>query len=465
MIGKILFFDYITEIKKTELKNLNKEIELKIEQLNKLNKSFQDLALEIFSENKSNLNDIKNLFKNKYNSSLISVNETFKNNDNIYYNNNFFLDNEKECLYYAIENEEEIEIDYYRINENEITFYFKNEVNINKIKAIMKDVEGVNIDPKEIYVYNNFGQSYFNEDFYRFFEYKDGEYETKSFLSNPKTATSIKFKFDTKLNLATSVFKFYYCKYTNNNEIIIRFKNNFKNSNYIKLNKKIHDKYKMLEYYISFNNCSTFEKFNWHDEEIENDFIEDDYKIIEFKNKNCEYIYIKILSNKDIKIDSKNIIKTSNYIENIVPKNYIIEGENNYEYKLNTNGGNIKKDTLKIYFSNKFSEKIKEHNNSILDAVSEKNKISISDGYINVEKTEITKDDKFFLMDFDNIESLKNIENELGYLYNDKLFLPALFYEENIYFRVSYDIEFYEDHNEIDKYTPFIFDFNITGGE
>lgn len=465
MIGKILYLDYNLNLKKEELNKLNEEILNKIKYIKTKSNEFNDLSKNIFNENNKNLNDIKILFKNKYNNSLIISNETFKNDNNIFYNKNFYLDSEKECLYYNLDYENEIEIEYYRIDNKDITFYFKEEVSINKIKAIMKDNDGVNLNPKEIYIYNNLGQSYFNEDFYRFFEYQDGIYETKTFLSNPKTATSIKFSFNENINIATSIFKFYDCSYLQDNEIIIKFKNKFKNSNYIKLNKKIYDKYKMLEYYISFDNGTTFNKFDWYDNEIEGSPIEDDYKLIEMPNKKIDNIFIKILSKNDIKIDSKNVIKTENYIENIVPKNFIKEDENNYEYKLNINNGRIKKETLKIYFSNKYSEIIKKYNSELLDVVTEKNKISIAPGYINIEKTEITKDNKFYLMDFDSLESLKNIGNELGYFYKDKLYLPALFYEENIYFRISYDIEYFEDYNTVDRYTPFIFDFNIIGGE
>ena len=68
-------------------------------------------------------------------------------------------------------------------------------------------------------------------------------------------------------------------------------------------------------------------------------------------------------------------------------------------------------------------------------------------------------------MDFDSIDSVENIDNELGFYFDDTLYLPTLFYEENIYFRVSYDVEFSEDSNNINLYTPFIFDFDIMAGD
>lgn len=465
MTGKILSFNSLLESLTKEIDTLDNLIDLKLKEYNKKLNSYIDISDKVFEENQKNINDFKTIFNTAYNSSYKTISETFKDDNKIYYSKGFFLDEEKETLYFKISSETEIEYERYVITDKEIVFFFNNSVDINTIKCIIKDNNGINITPKEIVIHNSLGNSFFLEDFNRFFEFKENKYDIQTFISNSKKMDSITFVFDEIPNIAISTFKFFNNVYESDNEIIIKYNNIFKKNKLIKLKRRISDKYKMLKYYISFDGIS-FDEFNWFDQELEKIDIEDDIKLIKLPDKIPNDIFIKIVSDKSIKINTSNVTRTDNYIEQIVPKNAISNDDAiKYIYELNNYGGKIVKNSIKIYLSNKYAKLISDKKSELVDRVSEKGKNLIADGFINVEKTNLERDDQFFLMDFDALDSLENVDNELGFFIKDKLYLPNLFYEENIYFRVSYDVEFSEDSNDINLYTPFIFDFDIQAGE
>lgn len=464
MTGKILAYNALLEY----LYNENIKIDTKLNDLvkvyNNTLENYKNIANKVFKENEVNINDFKTIFNSAYNSSYKIISETFKDDSKIFYNEGFYLDKEKETIYFKVLNELEIPYKYYRETENEIVFFFEDSIELNCIKAIIKDNNGMNIVPKEIIIENSLGNSYFLEDFNRFFEFKENEYDTQTFISNPKKTNLIKFRFDVMPNIPMSTFKFLLLSYESNNEIIVKYNNIFKKNKLIKIKRSLYDKYKSLRYFISFDGID-FTEFNWTDPELEKLDIEDDIKIINLPDKIPENIYIQLLSDKTIDINNKNVVKTENYIEQIVPQSYLYESKDKYIYPLDNKGGSIVNTSIKIYLSNKYANLLIKHKSELVDKISEKGKNRIADGFINVENNKLERDDEFFLLDFDSIESLENIGNQLGFYIDEKLYLPALFYEENIYFRVSYDVEFIEDSNNVSYYTPFIFDLDVMGGE
>lgn len=465
MTGKILAFNSLLELLSKENENLDKELDLKVQEYNKKLNNYISISNKVFDENQKDINDFKTIFSSAYNSSYKTVNETFSNEDRIIFNKGFYLDKEKEVVYFKVLDETEISYERTVISGNEIVFFFNGDIELNTIKAIIKDNNGINIVPKEIIIHNSLGNSFFLEDFNRFFEFKENEYDTQTFISNSKKTDSIKFVFDTIPNIAMSTFKFFSCNYESNNEAIIKYENVFKKNKLIKLKRRISDKYKMLKYYISFDGI-TFDEFNWFDPELEKMDIEDDLKIISLPEQIPQNIFIKLVSDKSVKVNTSTVVKKENYIEQVVPKNFITdENAVKYLYKLDNHGGKIVNTSIKIYLSNKYAKLLSDNKPELVDKITEKGKNLISDGFIDVEKTKLERDDLFFLMDFDSIDSVENIDNELGFYFDDTLYLPTLFYEENIYFRVSYDVEFSEDSNNINLYTPFIFDFDIMAGD
>lgn len=464
MTGRILYFNYIFDILKKEILKNEDEIKTLNQDYKNSLKSFIDISKKVINLNNKNINDIKLLFNSNYNSSMKFINETFSNEDRIFYNDGFKLDKEKEMIMFDIEEEIEIPFKYYRENENKIVFFFEEDIELNCIKAIIRNNDGINIYPVEITLENSIGKNYFLEDFNRFFEIKEQEYDTQTYISNIKTTNNITFSFNEKINIVNSTFKFFKNIYKKTNEIIIKYNNEFKNNSLIKLERKIYDKNKYLRYYISFDSIE-FKEFDWTDPELDKLFIEDDIKLISMPEKIPDNIYIKIISDKTNKINNKQVIKTENFVEQIVPANLLAETKDKFIYQLDNKGGNIVKDSIKIYLSNKFANKFLEINTELIDKVSEKNKNKITEGFINTEKNKLDRDDEFFLLDFDSIDSLSNLDSYLGLYIDEKLYLPTLFFEENIYFRVSYDVEFLEDSDDIDYYSPFIFDFNIIGAD
>ena len=464
MTGKILAYNALLEYLYNENLKIDDKLKDVIKIYNDTLENYKNIANKVFKENEININDFKTIFNSAYNSSYKIISETFKDDSKIFYNEGFFLDKEKETIYFKIMNELEIPYKYYREAEKEIVFFFEDNIELNCIKAIIKDSNGINITPKEIIIENTLGNSYFLEDFNRFFEFKENEYDTQTFISNPKKTNIVKFRFDEMPNIPLSTFKFLLLSYETNNEIIIKYNNIFKKNKLIKIKRSLYDKYKALRYLISFDGID-FTEFNWSNPELDKLDIEDDIKLINLPEKVPENIFIKLLADKPIDIDNKNVVKTDNFIEQIVPKNYLYESKDKYIYPLNNQGGNIVKNSIKIYLSNKYANLLINNKSELIDKISEKGKNRIADGFINVENTRLERDDEFFLLDFDYLDSLKNIENQLGFYIDEKLYLPALFYEENIYFRVSYDVEFVEDSNNASYYTPFIFDMDIMGGD
>jgi hypothetical protein len=462
--GKILAYNALLEYLYNENLKIDDKLKDVIKIYNDTLENYKNIANKVFKENEININDFKTIFNSAYNSSYKIISETFKDDSKIFYNEGFFLDKEKETIYFKIMNELEIPYKYYREAEKEIVFFFEDNIELNCIKAIIKDSNGINITPKEIIIENTLGNSYFLEDFNRFFEFKENEYDTQTFISNPKKTNIVKFRFDEMPNIPLSTFKFLLLSYETNNEIIIKYNNIFKKNKLIKIKRSLYDKYKALRYLISFDGID-FTEFNWSNPELDKLDIEDDIKLINLPEKVPENIFIKLLADKPIDIDNKNVVKTDNFIEQIVPKNYLYESKDKYIYPLNNQGGNIVKNSIKIYLSNKYANLLINNKSELIDKISEKGKNRIADGFINVENTRLERDDEFFLLDFDSLDSLKNIENQLGFYIDEKLYLPSLFYEENIYFRVSYDVEFVEDSNNASYYTPFIFDMDIIGGD
>lgn len=465
MTGKILAFNSLLELLSKENGTLDKELDLKLQEYNKKLNNYISISNKVFDENQENINDFKTIFNSAYNSSYKKISETFQNEDRVTFNKGFYLDTEKETVYFKSLEEREIPFERYVVSGNEIVFFFNGDIELNIIKAIIKDNNGINIVPKEIVIHNSLGNSFFLEDFNRFFEFKENEYDVQTFISNSKKTDSIKFVFDTMPNNAMSVFKFFSSNYETSNELIIKYENVFKKNKLIKLKRRISDKYKMLKYYISFDGIA-FEEFNWFNSELEKIDTEDDIKIITLPEKIPQSIFIKIVSDKSIKINTSTITKTENYIEEIIPKNFITDEKDiKYAYKLDSHGGEIVNSSIKIYLSNKYSKMLVDKKSELVDKITEKGRNFIASGFVNTEKTRLERDDVFFLMDFDSLDSLENIENELGFYINGTLYLPSLFYEENIYFRVSYDIQFSDDSNNINLYTPFIFDFDIMAGD
>lgn len=465
MTGKIIAYKSLLELLTSESETLNKMLKDKLKIYNQKLENYTEISNKVFEENQENINDFKTIFNSAYNSSYKTINETFKNQDRIIFNKGFNLDEEKEVIYFKVLDEQEITIERFVVTDKEIVFFFNGDVEINAIKSIIKDNNGINIVPKEIIIQNSLGTSYFLEDFNRFFEFKENQYDTQTFISNAKKVNSIRFVFDTIPNMALSSFVFLSLTYESDNEFIIKYDNVFKKNKLIKLKRNISDKYKMLKYYISFDGVS-FDEFNWTDPELEKMDIEDDIKILTLPDKIPTNIFIKLLSDKTVKINQGTVVKTENYIEQIVPKNFINEKETfKYKYHIDNKGGKIKNNSIKIYLSNKYAKLLIDNKKELIDIVSEKGRNLIADGFINVEKTKLDRADEFFLLDFDSLDSLENINNELGFFIKDTLYLPSLFYEENIYFRVSYDVEFTEDSNSINTYTPFIFDLDLMAGD
>ena len=464
MTGRILYFNYIFDILKKEILKNEDEIKTLNQDYKNSLKSFIDISKKVINLNNKNINDIKLLFNSNYNSSMKFINETFSNEDRVFYNDGFKLDKEKEMIMFDIEEEVEIPFKYYRENENKIVFFFEEDIELNCIKAIIRNNDGINIYPSEIILENSIGKNYFLEDFNRFFETKEQEYDIQTYISNIKTTNNITFSFNEKINIVNSTFKFFKNFYKKTNEIIIKYNNEFKNNSLIKLERKIYDKNKYLRYYISFDSIE-FKEFDWTDPELDKLFIEDDIKLISMPEKMPDNIYIKIVSDKTNKTNNKQVIKTENFVEQIVPANLLAETKNKFIYQLDNKGGKIVKDSIKIYLSNKFANKFLEINTELIDKVSEKNKNKITEGFINTEKNKLDRDDEFFFLDFDSIDSLSNLDSYLGLYIDEKLYLPTLFFEENIYFRVSYDVDFLEDSDDVDYYSPFIFDFNIIGAD
>lgn len=465
MTGKIISYNSLLELLTSESETLNKMLKDKLKIYNQKLENYTEISNKVFEENQENINDFKTIFNSAYNSSYKTINETFKNQDKLLFNKGFILDEEKEAIYFKVLDEQEIKAERFVVTDKEIVFFFNEDIEINAIKSIIKDNNGINIVPKEIIIQNSLGTSYFLEDFNRFFEFKENQYDTQIFISNAKKVNSIKFVFDIMPNMVLSSFVFLSLTYESDNELILKYDNIFKKNKLIKLKRNISDKYKILKYYVSFDGIS-FDEFNWTDPELEKIDIEDDIKILTLPEKIPNNIFIKLISDKSIKITQGTVVKTENYIEQIVPKNYIEEKETfKYKYPIDNKGGKIKKNTIKIYLSNKYAKLLMDKKKELIDIVSEKGRNLIADGFIDVEKTSLDRNDEFFLLDFDSLDSLENIDNELGFFMKDILYLPSLFYEENIYFRVSYDVEFTEDSNSINTYTPFVFDLDIMAGD
>ena len=172
MTGKILAYNTLLEF----LYNKNFELDNKLKEVSKVYddtlENYKNIANKVFEENEININDFKTIFNSAYNSSYKIISETFKDDSKIFYNEGFFLDKEKETIYFKTMNELEIPYKYYREADKEIVFFFEEDIELNCIKAIIKDNNGVNIVPKEIIIENSLGNSYFLEDFNRFLNSK-----------------------------------------------------------------------------------------------------------------------------------------------------------------------------------------------------------------------------------------------------------------------------------------------------
>lgn len=460
--GKIEYFLEVINNYRKAIESLESKIESENEKYNNSLKTYNQIVGKVYEENKKNANDFKTIFNSVYNSEMKILKETFNNNNRIFYNKGFYLDKDKEMLRFKTKAEVIIETGYMRTFKNEVVFFFKEAVEINLIKLIVKDDFGINVIPDQIYVKNSLGESFFLEDFSRYISSND-EVDTQLFISNIKKASEVKFIFNKPVNWIDSSFAFFKLSYIEDNEIILNFENIFKNNSLVKLSRNISDKLKILEYAISFDNGITYQNFDWKNSQLDGLDSEDNIKIISLPEKKSENIFIKIYSDKTKPLkDIQKVVKKEKYIQSF---DGTMTSENDYTYLIDDHGGRIVNESIKIYFSNKNAKKINEHNKNILDSSSEEKRISVGDGFINVHKETITNDELYYLMDFDDLESLSKINDELGYYINGKLYLPVLFAEENIDFRVSYDVEFTEENININNYTPFIFDFDIVGGD
>lgn len=461
--GKIVHF--VDSIKLLFDKNdiLNKEISEKLDNYKRELSNFNNISTKVYDENKTNINDFKTIFNSIYNSEFKSIKETFENDNRIFYNNGFKLDVEKQMLMFEAKENIEVNYEYYRQNKNSIIFFFKDSVDVNLMKLISKDENGFNIEPKEIIVENSLGKTYFLEDFSRFFA-TNIELDVQTYISNLKTVTSVEFVFDSIPSFSLSTYKFFKVVYKDENEVILNFKKIFNDNKIIKLKRNISDKSKILRYFVSFDNGVSFDEFDWKNSDLNGLDVEDDIKIISIPEESNSDIFIKIKAVKDSKsVNNQKIVGTKNYNSVIMSNDYV--EENMYEYILDNHGGVIDKNSVKIYLSNKFGNIVSSYNNEIVDTFSEPGKVSIATGFINAEKESINDDDIFFLCDFDDLNSLKSIKNEVGFFRNNSLYLPTLFANEEINFRVLYDVNFYENDTSINSYTPFIFDFDIVAGD
>ncbi|MGL5754037.1 MULTISPECIES: hypothetical protein [Bacteria] len=462
-VGKIIYF--IDSIKLLFDRNdiLNKEILEKLNSYKRELNNFHNISSKVYDENKTNINDFKTIFNSIYNSEFKSIKETFENNSRIFYNNGFKLDVEKQMLMFEAKENIEVNYEYYRQNKNSIIFFFKDPVDVNLMKLISKDENGFNIEPKEIIVENSLGKTYFLEDFSRFFA-TNIELDVQTYISNLKTVTSVEFVFDSIPSSHLSTYKFFKVVYKDENEVILNFKKIFNDNKIVKLKRNISDKSKVLRYSISFDNGVSFNEFDWKNSELNGLDVEDDIKIISIPEESNSDLFIKIIAAKDSKsVNNQKVVGTKKYNSTIMSSDYV--EDNMYEYILDNHGGVIDKNSIKVYLSNKFGTIISSYNNNIVDTFSEPGKVSISSGFINTEKESISDDDIFFLCDFDDLNSLKAIKNEIGFFRNDSLYLPSLFANEEINFRVLYDVNFYENDTSITSYTPFIFDFDIMAGD
>lgn len=462
-VGKIAYLIDSISLLVAKNNELNKEIDAKMSKYNKEKENFNNIADKVYSENKTSINDFKTVFNSMYNADFKKLEETFEDDQRIFYNKGFAFDKEKQMLLFEDESKEEISFSYYRQNNKSLVFFFDSPVDLNLIKLVSKDENGFNIKPIEIIIENSLGKTYFLEDFSRFFSSNE-TLDVQTYISNLKTISSIEFAYESVPNYALSTYNFFKVSYKEENEVILKYKNIFKDNSIIKLRRNISDKTKSLSYSISFDNGVTFEEFTFTNPDLNGIEFEDDIKIINLPDNVPGDIFLKIKSFKNSKkITNQKVVSTKEYNQNILALEN--SEENGFEYKLDNQGGTINRDSIKIYFSNKFGNLIKTYNSGILDTYSEVGKTSIAQGFIDTSREYITEDDKFFLMDYDDLESLSNVKSELGFFDGSSLFLPSLFSNEEINFRVRYKVDFYENDTSLETYTPFIFDFDIIGGD
>lgn len=461
--GKIIYFVDTTKAILNKINALDSEVKGKLKAYNREFNNFENISKKVFEENKTNINDFKTIFNSMYNGDFKSVKDTFENGDRIFYNKGFKLDEEKQMLMFEEEDKTEVEFDYYRQNGNSIVFFFKNQVELNTLKIISKDENGFNIVPTEIIIENSFGKTFFLEDFSRFFA-ENMTLDVQTYISNLKSVNSIEFVYDAVPNYVISTYKFFKTSYKSENEVILKYKNIFKENNIIKLRRNVYDKNKFIKYSISFDNAVTFKDFDWTNPELDGLGSEDDVKLINIPDDSTGDIFIKLLSVKDEKvISNQKVVATKDYNKNMISEDDA--EDNGYEYVLDNYGGVINKNSIKIYFSNKNGNLIKEYNSEIIDTFSEAGKIVLAAGFLNVEKTYLDDDDIYYLCDFDDLDSLSNIKNELCFFKGDSLFFPTLFFSEGINFRVKYSVDFYESDSEVEFNSPFIFDLDVIGGD
>ena len=329
------------------------------------------------------------------------------------------------------------------------------------IEAIIKDRDGISITPNKIVIENHKGSTYFLEDFSRYFNNNQND-SIQTFISNIKRVKKIIFEFSIAPNILTSSFKFYKKIFKGENEVVVKFENIFKNNNLIKLKRNISDKLKILKYSISEDNGVTFKEFEWKNPELNGLEIEDDVKVLPLNNKKASDIYIKMVADRGkVNLDVEKIIKKETYIKNI---NFEYN-ENISEFKLDDNGGVIKKESVKVYFSNKNKNIINKINSKLLNTVQELGKSYIEDGLIDISKDSINQEDEFYLADYDDLDSLSSVEEKLGFFIKDTLYMPVLFSAEKLGFRVKYEVEFYDNDLELSAYTPFVFDLDVMAGD
>lgn len=459
--NKILYYLYLIKERQKKNESLNSELEYETKKYLNNVKSFNNVTDIVYSENEKSINDFKTIFNSIYNSEIKKVHETFDSSDRIFYNNGFELDSKNGVLIFSEEKKEEQKSEYHITKDNTVVFFFDNEVELNFIEAIIKDRDGLSIVPNKIIVENKKNSTYFLEDFSRYFN-NSQEGEKQTFVSNVKKVKKISFYFDIEPNLMLSSFKFYKKIFKNENEIVIKFENIFKNNDLIKLKRNISDKLKTLSYSISEDNGITFKEFEWKNPELNGLDIEDDVKVLSLHNKKVSDIYIKILADKsNVNLNVEKVTNKETFVKNI---SFDYE-ESVSEFKLDPKGGVIKKESIKVYFSNKNKNIINNANDKILNTIEDPGKAFVENGLIEITKDNINQDDEFFLTDYDDLDSLSNIGDKLGFFVNDTLYMPVLFSLEKIGFRIKYDVEFYDNDLELSTYTPFIFDLDIAAGD
>lgn len=426
--------------------------------------SLDDVCQKVFTENQSDINDYKMLFDTVFNSDFKLIEETFATGERVFQNIGFNLDKAKETIYFETDNEELVEEGSQRKNGNSLHFLFDKEVEINLIKAKIRDSDGLELTPTEIIIKNEIGQTFFLEDFKRFFANTSEEWQV--FISNLKKGSSIEFVFPREPNEGMCDFKFYKVAYKNVNSLMVKFEEDFSGGSVIKVQKNIADKLKVLKYSVSYDEGVTFEDFNWSNSELEGIEIEDDVQLLTLPNKNVKSVIIRLLPNMDnVSQETEKVLKKERNTQSIDPKFYFDEEDKKYKYILDDMGGKINPKSIKVYLSHKNSKKIKEHNPKLVDGASEEGRMQLDKSYLDMEKSSISEDDIYFLEDFDELESLKVLNGNLGFYRNEELYLPVLFHNEGIGFRVSYDVEYYESSLDLENYTPFIFSINLMVGD